>query len=66
MSAWQPLDQAGAQPAVELIEVDEDWYVRIIDSDGRETVNSFPMESFAVSFAEEYCRRLGLADFDRL
>ena len=66
MSAWQPLDKAGAQPVVELIEVDEDWYVRIIDRDGHETVNSFPMESFAVSFAEEHCRRLGLQTFERL
>ena len=55
------------EPAVvELIEVDEDWYVRIVDRQGRETVNSFPLESIAVAFAEQHCRLLGLDRFDRV
>ena len=55
-----------AEPVVELIEVDPDWYVRIIDREGHETVNTFPMESFSATFANEHCKRLGLDDFDRV
>ena len=55
-----------AEPVVEIIEVVEDWYVRIIDREGRETVNTFPTERFAVAFAEERCRQLGLNTFDRV
>ena len=51
---------------VELIQVDDDWYVRIVDREGHETVNSFPVESYAVVFAEQHCLRLGLDQFDRI
>jgi hypothetical protein len=55
-----------AEPVVELIEVAPDWYVRIVDREGRETVNTFPMEAFAVVFAEQQCWLLSIVEFDRL
>jgi hypothetical protein len=62
------LSPEGSQPspAIELIEVAPDWYVRIVDREGRETVKIFPLESFAVAFAQEHCRLLGIVDFLRL
>jgi hypothetical protein len=51
---------------VELIEVDDDWYVRVVDQNGRETVNSFSRERLAVAYAKEHCRPLGLEEFDRV
>jgi len=53
-------------PVVELIEVSDEWHVRTISRQGHETVYTFPRESFAVSFARERCRQLGLEQFDRI
>jgi hypothetical protein len=54
------------RPVVKLIDVEPDWQVRVIEPTGRETVNSFPIERFAVAFAIEHCRRLRLETFERL
>jgi len=44
---------------VGVIEVAGDWYVRIVDRHGRQTVNIFPAEDLAIAYAENQLHRLG-------
>jgi hypothetical protein len=40
------------RPLIELIDNEGEWFVRVVEN-GRETVNTFDMESFANVYAEE-------------
>ena len=51
--------------AVEIVEVFGEWHVRVVEN-GKEFVTTFPMESFAISYAEGRRIRLCLDKFDRL
>lgn len=50
---------------VELLECDDAWFVRVVEN-GKETINTFELELFAVAFAEDQRMRLGLRKVDRL
>jgi hypothetical protein len=43
---------ASPRPFIELIDDEGEWFVRVVEN-GRETVNTFDMESFANVYAEE-------------
>jgi hypothetical protein len=43
---------ASSRPFIELIDNESEWFVRVVEN-GRETVNTFDMESFANVYAEE-------------
>ena len=51
---------------VDVIEVANEWYVRIVDSYGRQTVKTYPNEDLAIAFAENQLHRLSLEKIHRL
>ena len=48
------------EAVVDVIEVADDWYVRIVDRCGKQTFNIYPSEDLAIAFAENQLHRLGL------
>ena len=52
--------------AIDMIEVCDDWYVRVLDRKGRQTVETFDSEDQAIEFAEHELQRLGLDAVHRL
>jgi hypothetical protein len=65
MAASAYLADEFSYPAVEVIQVAEDWYVRVVGPEG-EIIKSFAVESRALDFAAEQCLRLNLEGYDRL
>ena len=55
----------GSHTCIELTEACGEWFVRVVN-DGRATVLSFELESFAMAYAEGQRLRLGLEKYDRL
>jgi hypothetical protein len=53
------------RPAVEVIQVAGEWYVRVVGPRS-EVVRTFAVESRAIDFAAEQCLRLGLEKYDRV
>jgi len=51
---------------IEMIEVCDDWYVRVLDQHGRQTVSTFRSEKEAIRFAEDELHRLGAEEIHRL
>jgi len=49
----------GSTSCVELTETLGEWFVRVV-TDGRETVQSFELESFAIAYAKGQRMGLGL------
>jgi hypothetical protein len=54
-----------SRPAVEVILVAGEWYVRVVAPEG-EFVRTFGVESRAIDFATEQCLRLRLERYDRI
>ena len=50
---------------IEMIEAGGEWFVRIVEK-GKESVQTFDLESFASDFAERQRIRLGVAAIVRL
>ena len=50
---------------IEILECSGEWFVRVVE-DGRETISSFELESFALAYAESQRIRLGLEAIVRL
>ena len=50
---------------VELLETDGQWFVRIVENADESLSPGFERESFAGSYAEGQCVRLGLQSFRR-
>ena len=51
--------------SIEMIEAGGEWFVRIVEK-GKESVQTFDLESFASDFAERQRIRMGLGDIVRL
>jgi hypothetical protein len=50
---------AAPRALIELIDDEGEWFVRVVEN-GRETVSTFDMESFANVYAEEQRLKLGV------
>ena len=50
---------------IEMLECTGEWYVRVVEQ-GHETVKTFDLEFFAISYAEGQRIRLGLEEVVRL
>ena len=52
--------------SIDMIEVCDDWYVRVLDPRGQQIVKTFPSEVEAIEFAEDELQRLRLDSVHQL
>jgi len=64
MAPFPTLDGFGVT-SIEMIEAGGEWFVRVVEK-GKESVQTFDLESYAFDFAERQRVRLGLEAIVRL
>jgi len=57
---------ANEAAVIDMIEVCDEWYVRVLDRRGRQTVKTFTNEETATAFAGDELARLGIQAIQRL
>lgn len=66
MHSFNYQSHANEAAVIDMIEVCDEWYVRVLDRRGRQTVKTFTNEETATAFAGDKLARLGIQAIQRL